>query len=212
MNKMSNFLERYHFATATSSEIEASVVLLEEGATTRYGNQNREVVSSFINQPQPPQHQPLPLPETMNASTLEEIGGFDVIGGYGDVEFPFCNMKIAKRRKIADKILAVYPNRIPVIIGLRQTKKQPIQLEIIKEKYLVPEDMTFGAFLHETRSYIRNRLPNSEIGALYGMVREKNIIPNGSQQMGLVYFTLRESDLFLYILLCQEDVFGAGRV
>jgi hypothetical protein len=52
---------------------------------------------------------------------------------------------------IADKILSLYPGRIPIIV---RTKNKNLELNG-KNKFLVPEDITVGQFLYIIRKRLK---------------------------------------------------------
>tara|TARA_B110000208_G_C11790832_1_gene437432 strand:+ start:36 stop:386 length:351 start_codon:yes stop_codon:yes gene_type:complete len=98
------------------------------------------------------------------------------------------------------RIIAQYPNRIPVII-----EKSKISCDIPnidKIKYLVPKDITYGYLYY----IIRNRLKLSQDKAIFLFCN--NIIPNNSQLIETVYNNNKDKDGFLYITYSGENTFG----
>ena len=75
------------------------------------------------------------------------------------------------------KILAKYPDRIPVIIK-KGNKEAP---DIDRHKYLVPKDITFSTFTF----IIRKRIKLSQDQAIFIMVN--NILVNQSEIMSSIY-------------------------
>ena len=108
-------------------------------------------------------------------------------------KFPF-----EKRKSEAEKILAKYPNRIPIICEGYGPDVPPID----RNKYLVPEDLTMAQFLY----VIRKRIKITPEKSIYLFVHN-HIIP-GNQLLSSVYEKHAEEDGFLYITYSGENVFG----
>jgi GABA(A) receptor-associated protein len=111
-------------------------------------------------------------------------------------EFSFEN-----RLEEALRVLAKYPNRVPVICERSLQSKQGCPI-IDKRKYLVPIDLTMGQFLY----VIRRRLKLTHDKALFLFV--ENTIPSSTHLIGDVYETYKNSDRYLYITYSEENVFG----
>merc|ERR1712070_216601 len=68
-----------------------------------------------------------------------------------------------KRREVADRIRAKYPDRIPVIVEKAPKSDAP---DIDKKKFLVPADITVGKFVYEIMSHIYAKYKDED-GFLY---------------------------------------------
>ena len=99
----------------------------------------------------------------------------------------------------AARMLAKYPDRVPVIVQPDPRTKPP---PIDKEKYLVPRDITLGQFLH----CLRVRLKLHEATALFLLVGSE-LLPM-SRLAGDAYESKRDPDGFLYVTYSTESAFG----
>lgn len=104
----------------------------------------------------------------------------------------------SKRQKEADKILSLYPDRIPVICE-RSDDNIP---DIDKKKYLVPHDLTMGQFAF----VIRKRIRLSPEKVLFVYVKNK-LVPL-TFPIKTLYDNYKNLDGFLYITYAGENVFG----
>ena len=98
----------------------------------------------------------------------------------------------------AERILAKYPDRIPIICQ-RSDKNVPI---IDKEKYLVPKDLTLGQFIY----VIRKRIKLTPEKAIYVFINNK-LFPTSSL-INILYERNKSSDKFLYVSYSSENTFG----
>jgi GABA(A) receptor-associated protein len=96
-----------------------------------------------------------------------------------------------------NRIHLKYPDRIPCII--EPLKKFNI---IIKNKYLVPDDLTLGQLIY----IIRRRIKLSPEKALFVFINNK--LPPSSSTIKELYNIYREADGFLYFTFCLENTFG----
>jgi GABA(A) receptor-associated protein len=104
-----------------------------------------------------------------------------------------------KRLSESCRILAKYPDRIPIIVEKDPSGKIP---DIDKNKFLVPGDLTVGQFLH----VIRKRIKLQPEQALFIFIN--NVIPPTSNLLSIVYGIHKDPDGFLYCLYTGESVFG----
>ena len=100
----------------------------------------------------------------------------------------------------ANRVLAKYPERIPVIC--EKNAKCTDLNNIDKEKYLVYPDLTCGQFMY----IIRRSLALPAEKAVFVMIN--GIIPSNSDIMYELYDKYKDSDGFLYITYTSENVFG----
>lgn len=104
----------------------------------------------------------------------------------------------------AARILAKYPDRIPIICE-PNTQHPNRNLPVIdKNKYLVPTDLTVGQFLF----VIRKRLKMHYEQALYLFVNGS--IPPTAELIQTLYATHRDTDGFMYFTYNCENTFGFG--
>lgn len=104
-----------------------------------------------------------------------------------------------KRREVADRIRAKYPDRIPVIVEKAPKSDAP---DIDKKKFLVPADITVGKFVYE----IRKHMKLSPEKAIFLFVN--NVLPPTAELMSHIYAKYKDEDGFLYITYSGENTFG----
>ena len=102
-----------------------------------------------------------------------------------------------KRKGESEKILAKYPNRIPIIC-------EPFGdvSELDRNKYLVPDDLSIAQFLY----VIRKRMLIEPEKSIYLFV--KTHIMAGNMSLSSVYDKYNDEDGFLYITYGGENTFG----
>eukprot|EP01087_Luapelamoeba_hula_P014073 TRINITY_DN4064_c0_g1_i1.p2 TRINITY_DN4064_c0_g1~~TRINITY_DN4064_c0_g1_i1.p2 ORF type:complete len:138 (-),score=30.37 TRINITY_DN4064_c0_g1_i1:94-456(-) len=105
-----------------------------------------------------------------------------------------------KRREVAERIRAKYPDRIPVIVEKAPKSDAP---EIDKKKFLVPADITVGKFVFE----IRKQLKLSPEKAIFLFIN--NVLPPTAELMSHLYAKFKDPDGFLYITYSGENTFGS---
>ena len=103
-----------------------------------------------------------------------------------------------ERKNESDRILAKYPNRVPIVVE-RYNHSVP---DIDRKKYLVPDDLSMANFLY----VIRKRLKLTSEKSLFLFVNNK--IVNMSQLVSEIYYKYGDEDGFLYIKYCEESTFG----
>lgn len=96
---------------------------------------------------------------------------------------------------IAQKIRDKYPGRIPVLI------KDGCKIELSKKKFIVPDDLSVGQFMHFLRKYIRKMKADQSL-----FIFIDNKIPAMSDLLSKPEYT--SSDGFVYIDLRLESTFG----
>ncbi len=111
-------------------------------------------------------------------------------------EFP-----LEKRLSESRRILEKYEARIPIIVTAHKTCTLPL---IDKNKYLVPNDLTVGQFLH----VIRKRIKIDASQSVFMYVND-NVLPPTSATMLSLYRNYKDEDGFLYMSYCGENTFGA---
>lgn len=104
------------------------------------------------------------------------------------------------RLKESTKVQEKYPDRYPIIVYKYKKATLP---EINKTKFLAPGDLTIGQFLY----IVRKRIELDEKEALFLFINE-NILATGSDTISKIYNDHKDTDGFLYISYCNENVFG----
>lgn len=107
---------------------------------------------------------------------------------------------LEERKNTSAHIRKKYPDRIPVIV-MKAKKSQIPDLE--KHKYLIPNDMTSGAFIYEIRKHIKIA-PEQAIFCFVG----KGVLPPSAIAMEDLHGRYADEDGFLYITITGENVFG----
>ena len=105
-----------------------------------------------------------------------------------------------KREDIYNKIHGSYPGRVPIIIEVYSKD----QIVLVKNKYLTPVDISVGKFMAEIRKNVQGLTPER---ALF-LLMENKTLPPISETIGSLYDKHKHSDGFLYLYLCDENVFG----
>ena len=105
-----------------------------------------------------------------------------------------------KRLEESTKIVAKYPNRIPIIVE-KSTNSTNIP-NIDKKKFLVPNDLTIGQFMY----VIRKRIHLNQEQAIYLFI--DNTLPTISSIMSQIYNEHKDKDGFLYFNYSGENTFG----
>jgi GABA(A) receptor-associated protein len=109
---------------------------------------------------------------------------------------PFCD-----RKAESDKMLAKYPDRIPIICEKNQKSKNTPEID--KNKYLVPFDLTVGQFMYVIRKRIKLA---PEQGIFLFM---NGYIPASSHMLNDLYCLYKDDDGFLYVTYSSENTFGS---
>jgi GABA(A) receptor-associated protein len=103
------------------------------------------------------------------------------------------------RCKESKNIIDKYPDRVPVIVEKQETSDV---VDIDKNKFLVPCDLTVGQFVY----VIRKRMKMPPEKAIFIFVH--NQIPMQSTLMSTIYDQSKDNDGFLYIKYAGENTFG----
>ena len=107
----------------------------------------------------------------------------------------------ARRKAEAERILAKYPQRIPVICE-KDPRSRDIP-DIDRQKYLVPDDLTVANFMY----VIRKRIKINPEKSIYLFVNNK-VMPATAQLISALYEEYKDEDGFLYITYAGESTFG----
>ena len=106
-----------------------------------------------------------------------------------------------KRRSESQRILAKYPDRVPVICEKNPKSEVP---PIDKMKYLVPQNMTVGQFLYVICKRIFGKLSSEQ--AVFLFVNNK--LPSTAALISTIYDENKDEDGFLYVTYSGENTFG----
>jgi GABA(A) receptor-associated protein len=104
----------------------------------------------------------------------------------------------ATRKDQSIKIRTKYPDRVPIIVEVIKDSN----LNLDKEKYLVPNDLTIGQFIF----VIRKRMKINPTKAIFLFVN--NNMPPSNALISIVYDEHKDNDGFLYIKVTSENTFG----
>lgn len=109
---------------------------------------------------------------------------------------------LEERKSIAEKVIARYPCKVPVIIEYANSFPDEYK-QLSKQRYLVPKDHTVGMFMF----IVRKQVLLSPNKALYFLVDNKSLIKI-TDIMSSVYDTYKNDDKCLYIQIAIESTFG----
>lgn len=112
----------------------------------------------------------------------------------------FKKIDFDKRLSESKRIMAKYPDRIPLII-FKDPKSQLAQLD--KYKYLIPLDLTLGQFIH----VIRKKIKLASEKSIFLFTQQNNIM-TVSEMMNTIYKKHKDNDGFLYLVYFEENTFG----
>jgi hypothetical protein len=101
----------------------------------------------------------------------------------------------------ADRILLKYPDRAPIIAVFDKN------IQVYKNKFLVPYDLTFHMFVTVMRKYIS--LDSSQ--AIFCLIGDKKVMAPSSQLVGHIYKEHKSKDKYLYVHVTLENCFGGMR-
>jgi GABA(A) receptor-associated protein len=113
----------------------------------------------------------------------------------------FQSLPFEKRKKESTHILTKYPDKVGIIVQKSTRCYEDIELD--KQKFLVPRNITMGQFLF----IIRKRLKLRAEKAIY-MFTENTTIPPTSFLISNIYNQNVNEDGFLYMYYTSESTFG----
>tara|TARA_Y100001970_G_C14057896_1_gene762594 strand:+ start:419 stop:802 length:384 start_codon:yes stop_codon:yes gene_type:complete len=109
---------------------------------------------------------------------------------------------LKKRNEESMRILNKYPDRCPIIVERVATEKTLPQID--RNKYLVPNSITFGQFIFIVRKRIRMDANDS----IFLFIGDDNLVPI-SKTIAEVYEEMKDKeDGFLYCKYASESTFG----
>lgn len=107
----------------------------------------------------------------------------------------------SERIRQATTVKQKYPDKLPIICENQDPNKQEIDQKI---KYLVPKEFTVGNLIYS----IRKNLVVSADRSIFIFV-DNNVLPRSNDSIVDIYNEYRDDDMFLYIVYCHENTFGA---
>jgi len=110
------------------------------------------------------------------------------------------NPSFEKREDDCKKVLARYPDKIPVICEIKEGSDLP-QLE--KCMFLIPTEMTG----HQLNYVIRKRMKLEENKSLFLFVNSRYLL-KGDSVMAEEYSNKKDMDGYLYVTITQESTTG----
>ena len=120
------------------------------------------------------------------------------------MSFP-CEFKkrftLEQRKQECDKMIAKFPDRIPVIVERLANSSLP---QIDRKKFLIPNDIVLGQFIH----IIRKRLNVNPVNAIFTFIGEKHRLFSITDVLSNIYQNDKDEDGFLYVYYTSENKFG----
>jgi GABA(A) receptor-associated protein len=104
-------------------------------------------------------------------------------------------------KKLHDEVKQIqikHPDRVPILVSLHEDCK----ISLLKSKYLVPKDLTYGQFLF----VIRNKLNLQSSKAIFIFFGEN--LPHQTMKIIDIYNDHKSDDGFLRATLSEENTFG----
>lgn len=111
------------------------------------------------------------------------------------------NVSFEERKSEASRIMAKYPDRIPIIVEKTECADIP---DIDKKKYLVPCDITLGQFQY----VIRKKISLRDDQAIFLLIN--NTLQPTSSLISQLYNDHREDCGYLFIKYTSENTFGTS--
>tara|TARA_B100000965_G_scaffold155703_1_gene129682 strand:+ start:13905 stop:14261 length:357 start_codon:yes stop_codon:yes gene_type:complete len=109
---------------------------------------------------------------------------------------------LSKRKEESTRIVSKYPDRAPIIVERVATEKNLPQID--RNKYLVPNTISFGQFIF----IIRKRIQCQPNDAIFLFIGKDHLVPI-SKTIAEVYEEMKdEEDGFLYCKYASESTFG----
>ena len=109
--------------------------------------------------------------------------------------------ELEKQKLEAQKIRAMHPDRIPVIVNKSKDSKLP---DMKYKKYLVQAETTVGEFIY----IIRNRIKLRPDQAIFLFLNKTNTLAPINQMLSQVYEENKDECGFLFMTYCEESTFG----
>jgi GABA(A) receptor-associated protein len=107
----------------------------------------------------------------------------------------------AQRKAESTRVRETYPDKKPFIVEVHNSSSKDFK-ELKKHKYLVPNDMTVGQFIHTLRKQLKLQ-PSQAV-----FVFINGTLPTTYTLVGTLYNEYHDEDGFVYCVLQNESVFG----
>ena len=104
------------------------------------------------------------------------------------------------RTKTSFDILTKCPDKIPIIVQPSSKSR----LTLSRRKFLTPKDFSLLNFMSKLREHVHNLHHNATLFLLL----ENGTIPLMTLSIDQLYHRYSDPDGFLYIIICEENVFG----
>lgn len=111
------------------------------------------------------------------------------------------SIEFENRKKIAQNVLTVHPDRIPVIV-----ESYNGEIEMGKNKFLVPKEITMSKFILEIRRNVT--LDASQSLFLFIVAKNSHIAVQANMIMESIYNKYANLDGMLYVIISKENTFG----
>jgi hypothetical protein len=184
--------------------------------------------TSPVSQPASPPVSPPVSPRAWGSQSVFELAQFSNVDRFDEV-FAFRNeTPLIRRRQLFNKIKQAHPDRVPLIVAIKRPRQangsmiaslsrslsgdsmlralDSGMMTLTKTKFLVPNEMTFGAFQHHLRSHLRNF---TESQALFLFLESSHTLAPGSSLMSTLWDRYQDKrDGFLYVIATEENVYG----
>lgn len=108
---------------------------------------------------------------------------------------------LEQRKEECEKMLAKFPDRIPVIVERLPNSTLPV---MDRKKFLVPNDIVLGQFIQ----IIRKRININPVNAIFTFIGEKHRLFGVVDLMSNIYSDNKDEDGFLYVYYTSENTFG----
>lgn len=116
----------------------------------------------------------------------------------------FKSTPLSERKKESEKVLKKYKNRIPIILDQRCGDES---IGITKHKFLAPDDITMGKFIHYVREKF-TKINNEEALIFFICKHDRDVLVPITKTLREVYKEHKCNDGYIYILVSCESVFG----
>lgn len=118
---------------------------------------------------------------------------FSWLWGNNNEQHPFVkDNTLDERKKLCEEIKQKHEGKIPIIISTKD-------INLNKDKYVVPLDLTAKQFINCTRNYTTNV---NEDNIVFVLVND--ILVETDDVIGDIYKKHKSDDGFLYLKMCKE--------
>ena len=108
---------------------------------------------------------------------------------------------LEQRKEECEKMLAKFPDRIPVIVERLPNSTLP---QMDRKKFLIPNDIVLGQFIQ----IIRKRINLNPVNAIFTFIGDKHRLFNITELVSVIYGDNKDEDGFLYVYYTSENTFG----